>query len=98
MLFFFFRAEDGIRATSVTGVQTCALPISVPPWVAISPNARPTAAQASRTVLGGTASRGLLPTRQIGRASCRERAEMSEVRLSFKKNTINTCNRHRQEY
>src|SRR5437762_798206 len=24
---FFFRAEDGIRATSVTGVQTCALPI-----------------------------------------------------------------------
>src|SRR5437879_13784480 len=27
-LFFFFQAEDGIRATSVTGVQTCALPIS----------------------------------------------------------------------
>src|SRR5436189_4341249 len=24
----FFQAEDGIRATSVTGVQTCALPIS----------------------------------------------------------------------
>src|SRR5437762_5187372 len=24
---FFFQAEDGIRATSVTGVQTCALPI-----------------------------------------------------------------------
>src|SRR5437879_11230625 len=28
--FFFFQAEDGIRDTSVTGVQTCALPISVP--------------------------------------------------------------------
>src|SRR5437764_13133663 len=27
-LFFFFQAEDGIRDTSVTGVQTCALPIS----------------------------------------------------------------------
>src|SRR5215210_2136691 len=26
--FFFFQAEDGIRGTSVTGVQTCALPIS----------------------------------------------------------------------
>src|SRR5437762_12937392 len=26
-LFFFFQAEDGIRDTSVTGVQTCALPI-----------------------------------------------------------------------
>src|SRR5437879_13600887 len=27
---FFFQAEDGIRDTSVTGVQTCALPISLP--------------------------------------------------------------------
>src|SRR6476661_10292866 len=27
-IFFFFQAEDGIRASSVTGVQTCALPIS----------------------------------------------------------------------
>src|SRR5476651_1778607 len=25
--FFFFQAEDGIRAIGVTGVQTCALPI-----------------------------------------------------------------------
>src|SRR5207237_7757468 len=25
---FFFQAEDGIRYSSVTGVQTCALPIS----------------------------------------------------------------------
>src|SRR6266542_5433603 len=27
MLFFFFQAEDGIRDATVTGVQTCALPI-----------------------------------------------------------------------
>src|SRR5262249_59247517 len=27
-VFFFFQAEDGIRDWSVTGVQTCALPIS----------------------------------------------------------------------
>src|SRR3712207_1019647 len=26
--FFFFQAEDGIRDIGVTGVQTCALPIS----------------------------------------------------------------------
>ena len=26
-MFFFFQAEDGILDTSVTGVQTCALPI-----------------------------------------------------------------------
>src|SRR5215204_4391485 len=30
--FFFFQAEDGIRDHCVTGVQTCALPISI--WAA----------------------------------------------------------------
>src|SRR5699024_11786214 len=37
---FFFQAEDGIRDRNVTGVQTCALPISVcpptPVWREIS--------------------------------------------------------------
>src|SRR5438094_5975263 len=28
-IIFFFQAEDGIRDRTVTGVQTCALPISV---------------------------------------------------------------------
>src|SRR2546421_4535028 len=28
LIFFFFQAEDGIRYLIVTGVQTCALPIS----------------------------------------------------------------------
>src|SRR5687768_18267703 len=28
IFFFFFQAEDGIRDVAVTGVQTCALPIS----------------------------------------------------------------------
>src|SRR5256885_10108404 len=31
-VFFFFQAEDGIRDYKVTGVQTCALPISASPW------------------------------------------------------------------
>src|SRR5688572_33015886 len=30
--FFFFQAEDGIRDLTVTGVQTCALPISAWCW------------------------------------------------------------------
>src|SRR2546422_5907701 len=30
VFFFFFQAEDGIRDVAVTGVQTCALPISGP--------------------------------------------------------------------
>src|SRR5690554_7677472 len=29
LFFFFFQAEDGIRDADVTGVQTCALPISL---------------------------------------------------------------------
>src|SRR5216684_4013970 len=32
--FFFFQAEDGIRDVAVTGVQTCALPISRAPIAA----------------------------------------------------------------
>src|SRR3712207_7883304 len=32
--FFFFQAEDGIRDIGVTGVQTCALPIS---WNTLTP-------------------------------------------------------------
>src|SRR5258708_32136281 len=31
-MFFFFQAEDGIRDDLVTGVQTCALPISLRPF------------------------------------------------------------------
>src|SRR2546427_9611846 len=31
-LFFFFQAEDGIRYLTVTGVQTCALPIWPTTW------------------------------------------------------------------
>src|SRR5260370_8241707 len=31
-VFFFFQAEDGIRDSSVTGVQTCALPIFSRSW------------------------------------------------------------------
>src|SRR5688572_32923685 len=36
LCFFFFQAEDGIRGLTVTGVQTCALPIYPRP---ISPGA-----------------------------------------------------------
>src|SRR2546430_10979144 len=35
-MFIFFQAEDGIRDLTVTGVQTCALPISsspTKPWL-----------------------------------------------------------------
>ena len=38
LFFFFFQAEDGIRDWSVTGVQTCALPI----WACKKREATPT--------------------------------------------------------
>src|ERR1017187_10847020 len=42
--FVFFQAEDGIRDTSVTGVQTCALPI----WRIRGPHTAGTESQLSR--------------------------------------------------
>src|SRR2546430_6235500 len=38
--FFFFQAEDGIRDLTVTGVQTCALPISAADLLADLPEER----------------------------------------------------------
>src|SRR2546430_8604596 len=42
ILWFFFQAEDGIRDLTVTGVQTCALPISIAPGTPRTPGARRT--------------------------------------------------------
>src|SRR5690554_7051324 len=82
--FFFFQAEDGIRDADVTGVQTCALPISLrscgPRPLGTSCHS-PTPLTASwgrnplrqRRYLPPAFGRGTNPTLQIGRASCRER-------------------------
>src|SRR5206468_6949654 len=43
VMFFFFQAEDGIRDLIVTGVQTCALPISASASQVVS--ARPSLVQ-----------------------------------------------------
>src|SRR5579859_399545 len=40
LFFFFFQAEDGIRDLTVTGVQTCALPISLGAGRSIGGSAR----------------------------------------------------------
>src|SRR5688572_31696546 len=37
LFFFFFQAEDGIRDLTVTGVQTCALPIFRTIWWRLLP-------------------------------------------------------------
>src|SRR2546430_11454381 len=55
--FFFFQAEDGIRDLTVTGVQTCALPIFVVALSAVLP--LDVIAQPSEQLLVGGASEGL---------------------------------------
>src|SRR2546430_6024233 len=50
-LFFFFQAEDGIRDLTVTGVQTCALPISARPRA--GPDERPRARRRRRRAARG---------------------------------------------
>src|SRR5256886_6169382 len=40
LFFFFFQAEDGIRDLTVTGVQTCALPILLLAWYLAPHSAR----------------------------------------------------------
>src|SRR5690349_23690354 len=109
--FFFFQAEDGIRDLYVTGVQTCALPISdgrrTEFWVAEEGSDRIAMRQeletentpgmesvlSLRTVEFLRVSLGLTGhtvTRppvgpQIGRASCRERVEISGAGVALNK-------------
>src|SRR5699024_11928202 len=95
--FFFFQAEDGIRDRNVTGVQTCALPISVtarstkrltPPRLAkrsvvkgvivYAANSKRVAADAMvHATLTSKRTGDVAARSEIGRASCRERGEIS---------------------
>src|SRR3712207_7660712 len=70
LLIFFFQAEDGIRDIGVTGVQTCALPISS----RLSSLSVATGAfyPARRTAL---APKAVATTSAAGKPSARERLE-----------------------
>src|SRR5437867_7628801 len=78
--FFFFQAEDGIRDRTVTGVQTCALPICRLRDAAGSLRAPVSVRRSSDTgARSDPAASRSRPTSarqvEIGRASCRERGE-----------------------
>src|SRR4051794_41880321 len=82
--FFFFQAEDGIRDGRVTGVQTCALPISSREACrAVQADSCGSRRPARRSERRRRAAAGA--AREIGRASCRERVEISVVAVSLKK-------------
>src|SRR5690554_8171267 len=81
IVFFFFQAEDGIRDADVTGVQTCALPI-LPKLPSLKPRKWPPLAprfciRQRYCRRSERKSRCLLVAAEIGRASCRERVEIS---------------------
>src|SRR2546429_7025609 len=67
--FFFFQAEDGIRVVAVTGVQTCALPISATTLEMLS-------AFAGATIR----SRGVSPAAVISAAGARSQRPRHELR------------------
>src|SRR2546429_3643716 len=87
-VFFFFQAEDGIRDVAVTGVQTCALPISnlavggaggevreahVAPEAEGLVRVRGAVPGAVDHAVAVAVVRGEARRQEIGRASCRER-------------------------
>src|SRR5438270_10340082 len=90
----FFQAEDGIRDLTVTGVQTCALPILLASTSRLLASRRATSA-ASPTAKGGWSeticslwrssaaisqtAASSPPAAKIGRASCRERVQKCVV-------------------
>src|SRR5690606_40666285 len=86
--FFFFQADDGIRDFHVTGVQTCALPISPPPTatgtagVPASTASRPPPPRRANNTPPRRRSR-TAPCREIGRASCRDKAKNRALEISF---------------
>src|SRR3712207_9359258 len=107
IVFFFFQAEDGIRDIGVTGVQTCALPISADREAQRAPlqlrRARHEGrrhAPPLRPAPRRRRARDRRPRapRGIGRASCRERGEISGGAVLLKKKKVNIINYSKLEY
>src|SRR6266702_8626742 len=74
VFFFFFQAEDGIRDGHVTGVQTCALPISC---------GKPWAAAINGTALGGGFELLLACHHRVAAQNPRTRLGLPEVKVGL---------------
>src|SRR2546425_6115995 len=75
LIFFFFQAEDGIRDKLVTGVQTCALPISFPQT---SNSPTPISTLVPRTLLH-CSTNGIASTPYEARRASRSEEHTSEL-------------------
>src|SRR5207249_5921582 len=91
-IIFFFQAEDGIRDRNVTGVQTCALPISLARSkikLFLDYNlGKPSAGLLERAcwLADGRGAPRVRAGREIGRASCRgKRGERGGERVREEK-------------
>src|SRR5688572_31729539 len=81
-IFFFFQAEDGIRDLTVTGVQTCALPISSARRARSSSRGARTRADVPATCAIPTASRSSCSrSRPAGRTGADEVGTMKVGRV-----------------
>src|SRR5256886_2547279 len=85
-VFFFFQAEDGIRDLTVTGVQTCALPIL---WATMGPPVRFRIKTIARFLPSGVAAPELLVQEfdrlQAAQLDCLAQADglpLSQVRVT----------------
>src|SRR5689334_25291772 len=98
---FFFQAEDGIRDGTVTGVQTCALPIWTIVLLTVRPSDRPTVAlrhELAHLALRWHVVRHLpLWFEEIGRASCRKECRSRWSPYHKKKNKEKTRTVTREE-
>src|SRR5260370_32468577 len=96
---FFFQAEDGIRDSSVTGVQTCALPIfttegaKIPLglWEGSTENAA-----VATSLLSDLVERGLDPEQGILFVIDGAKALRKAIRTVFGDAAVQRCVRHKE--
>src|SRR5207245_7812296 len=88
-ILFFFQAEDGIRDATVTGVQTCALPIY--PIAAMQLKAREVVALIDEMLLAARVQRGTAPTALMPvdvRDAVRKAVDRAEPRVTLEQATL----------
>src|SRR5205809_7563690 len=97
---FFFQAEDGIRDVAVTGVQTCALPISTG---SDSGAKKPDSAISRFGTFGAAARVHVLATKKITRSEerrvgkeCRSRGTPHHEKKKIKTRMRDTNNIHQE--